>query len=266
MLEAGELAVNAQRSITLHYKDGHQALTDTDLAISKLAYVRLASWLNQPGHILLDEESIDQVGTPEDVFAATEYQWALDPIDGTAGYAAGRKLWGVSLGLLHKGVPVAGGIYLPAIGEMLLADDEKAWRIEYPDTDKEHTTALQCKHMTVNSQIFVESYFGNGIEWGQDWSGNKIWMNTPESAIQGFFSAITGQAAGAVMVKGFAVWDVAASAAIALRAGFQIKGLEDDRLLTAYQSSDFKPNWKQKYNWLISHTANFDHIKNALQS
>jgi fructose-1,6-bisphosphatase/inositol monophosphatase family enzyme len=125
LLDAGNLAVKKQKSAKVSYKDGNQALTETDIAISKMSRDTFAAWFKDPAHVLIDEESTDQIGTPAETFAHSTYQWALDPIDGTAGYALGRRLWGISLGILEKGVPLAGGIYLPALNEMLLADERQ---------------------------------------------------------------------------------------------------------------------------------------------
>ena len=44
--------------------------------------------------------------------------WAVDPIDGTANFLSGLPLWTISLGLIDRGQPVAGGILAPALGLM----------------------------------------------------------------------------------------------------------------------------------------------------
>jgi myo-inositol-1(or 4)-monophosphatase len=46
---------------------------------------------------------------------------AVDPIDGTSAYVAGLPTWSVSIGLLLKGKPVAGVVYLPAFDDLYLA-------------------------------------------------------------------------------------------------------------------------------------------------
>lgn len=265
LAEAGALAVRAQKGVRTTYKDGNQALTETDLAISRLTQARLAPWLSQPGHVLLDEESIDQAGTPDKVFAETEYQWVLDPIDGTAGYALGRKLYGISLGLLHRGVPLLGGIYLPAQKELLLADTTRAWRVENAFTADAVESPLQCEAMPVHNQIFVESYFGHLHPWNsQGPSSQHIWLNTPESAVQGLFTALTGQAAASTMVRMFSIWDVAAALAMAKRASFAVKSMTDGRLWERLTAADFQPNWKLADTWLLSAEQNYTVVRDAL--
>lgn len=261
LLEAGAFALSIQKGVKSLDKAGGDALTEADLGVSKMAQQILAPWLSQPGHVLIDEESITK--TPTEVFASSEYQWVLDPIDGTAGYALGRYMWAISLGLLHNGKSVVGGFYLPRIGELLLADTQGAWRINPTTQEKIRLTATP---KTINSQMFVESYFGDDLKWGRDFTGKQIWMNTPESAVQGFFSALTGQAAAATVVTGYSLWDAAAASAIAEKAGFSILSMDDAQPFQAFTVDALKPNWKLASNWLISHPDNYEAIAKALKN
>ncbi len=42
----------------------------------------------------------------------------IDPVDGTSNFAAGLPHYGVMIGLLDGATPIAGGIALPAFGEI----------------------------------------------------------------------------------------------------------------------------------------------------
>jgi myo-inositol-1(or 4)-monophosphatase len=39
----------------------------------------------------------------------------VDPIDGTTNFTRGIPIWGISLGLLYRGTPVFGFVYLPCL-------------------------------------------------------------------------------------------------------------------------------------------------------
>lgn len=67
-----------------------------------------------PDHAILAEESGHHPRTGE-------YQWVVDPIDGTTNFAHGIPLFAISLGLLHGNVPVAGIIYDPLHQELFAA-------------------------------------------------------------------------------------------------------------------------------------------------
>jgi myo-inositol-1(or 4)-monophosphatase len=68
-----------------------------------------------PGHGIMGEE----FGRENE---GAEYVWILDPIDGTKSFVAGVPLFGVLIGLLYQGRPIAGCIYQPILEEMCLGD------------------------------------------------------------------------------------------------------------------------------------------------
>ena len=63
-----------------------------------------------PDHGVLSEEA-------EHLFPATDWCWVVDPIDGTTNFTRGVPLWGVSLGLLYRGTPVFGHVYIPPVNQ-----------------------------------------------------------------------------------------------------------------------------------------------------
>jgi len=61
--------------------------------------------------------------------AAAENTWIVDPLDGTTNFAHGMNIFAVSIGFVHRGVPMAGGIFAPALGDYYFAArGEGAWR------------------------------------------------------------------------------------------------------------------------------------------
>ena len=65
-----------------------------------------------PDHGVLGEE-----GTGEDDSRAPDFVWAIDPLDGTNNFVGGLPIFSSSIGVLHRGVPVAGAVYVPWPGE-----------------------------------------------------------------------------------------------------------------------------------------------------
>ena len=61
-----------------------------------------------PTHGVLTEET-------EHILPDRDWCWVVDPIDGTTNLTRGVPLWGISLGLLYRGTPVFGYIYLPQL-------------------------------------------------------------------------------------------------------------------------------------------------------
>lgn len=92
--------------------DNNQVLTETDLAIGACIVKKIEEIF--PNHNIIDEEAgvIDK---------KSEYTWVVDPIDGTSNFANGLPTYGCMMGLLEKDTPIAGGIILPAFGELYVA-------------------------------------------------------------------------------------------------------------------------------------------------
>jgi myo-inositol-1(or 4)-monophosphatase len=71
-------------------------------------FIRSAIHKAFPTHGVISEET-------EHVFPGTDWCWIIDPLDGTTNFTRGLPLWGISLGLLYKGVPVFGYVEFPPI-------------------------------------------------------------------------------------------------------------------------------------------------------
>ncbi len=66
-----------------------------------------------PDHAILAEESGNQAGN--------DYQWIIDPLDGTTNFLHGFPQFAVSIGLLHKGRIEVGVVYDPLRQELFCA-------------------------------------------------------------------------------------------------------------------------------------------------
>ncbi|MDA0988443.1 MAG: hypothetical protein O2783_04810 [Chloroflexi bacterium] len=86
-------------------KESTDPVTEADLRVEE--YLREEISREFPDHGIVGEESTE-AGTDD-----ADFMWALDPLDGTANFAAGVPLYAVSIGLLYKGVPIAGSLFLP---------------------------------------------------------------------------------------------------------------------------------------------------------
>jgi histidinol phosphatase-like enzyme (inositol monophosphatase family) len=55
-----------------------------------------------------------------------EYEWIIDPIDGTRGFICGLPTWGTLVGLMRHGNPVYGMMNQPHVGERFIGDGKIA--------------------------------------------------------------------------------------------------------------------------------------------
>ena len=89
-------------------KQDRTPVTAADRAIERALRERIAAVF--PAHgVFGEEEGPDR---PD-----AEFLWVLDPIDGTKAFASGNPLFGTLVGLMHRGVPVAGVLDAAALGE-----------------------------------------------------------------------------------------------------------------------------------------------------
>jgi myo-inositol-1(or 4)-monophosphatase len=93
--------------------DNNQVLTQTDIEIGKFLIEKISA--AYPSHNIIDEEA----GV---IKKESEYTWVIDPVDGTSNFAQGIPHYGIIIGLLEHGNPVAGGIALPAFNEIIVAE------------------------------------------------------------------------------------------------------------------------------------------------
>lgn len=56
---------------------------------------------------------------------AAEYQWVLDPIDGTKSFVSGTFLFGTLIGLMKDGQPIVGTINHPVTSHMLIGNGKE---------------------------------------------------------------------------------------------------------------------------------------------
>lgn len=110
--------------IRRHWREGFGAVarkadrsvvTATDREVEQLLRAQIME--AYPAHGILGEEfgSVNE---------DADYQWVLDPIDGTISYIHHVPLFVTLIGLLYQGKPVAGAIHQPILGELALGTPE----------------------------------------------------------------------------------------------------------------------------------------------
>jgi myo-inositol-1(or 4)-monophosphatase len=97
--------------IAAEYKAGHDPVTEADHALDAV----LRKNLLREGEGWLSEESADDRSR-----LSHSLVWVVDPLDGTREFVAGIPEFCVSIALVDRGRPVAGGICNPATGEVFL--------------------------------------------------------------------------------------------------------------------------------------------------
>ncbi len=89
---------------------------------------------NFPNHGIIGEEFGEE--NP-----GAEFQWIIDPIDGTKSFVAGFFDFGTIIGLLYQNKPILGLVHQPVLNEMIIGDNR--------------VTKLNGKPISVNQDIEI---------------------------------------------------------------------------------------------------------------
>jgi len=96
-------------SVVADEKPDGSTVTRIDCEASEFVVATLKQFTPEFG--IISEEAV------EPYLAQADWQWVIDPLDGTAAYARGLPVWGLGIGLLYKGEPQEGYLRFPVLGE-----------------------------------------------------------------------------------------------------------------------------------------------------
>jgi len=117
-MEAGKIILQYfDGAFRIDHKDGiNNLVTEVD----KLSEDKIIEIIRNtfPGHSIISEE----VG---EMMKRSDYQWIIDPIDGTVNFAHGIPICCVSIGVLHCDELILGAVYNPMMNELFFAEKGK---------------------------------------------------------------------------------------------------------------------------------------------
>jgi len=118
VIEAGRLALSRREVLNSQTKPDNTLVTSVDRQIENFLTERIGHYY--PEHDILAEEGKNPTRN-------SEFLWVIDPIDGTRAYASGLPVWGISIGMFHRGEPWAGVFFMPVTGEMYWGTEKAAY-------------------------------------------------------------------------------------------------------------------------------------------
>lgn len=163
-----------------------------------------------PAHAILAEESGSH--------GKDDFQWIVDPLDGTTNYLHGFPQFAVSIALMHRGRPESAVVYDPVRDEMFTADrgagallNDRRLRV----TDQKHLKgALLGTGIPFRDQRYMDAYLGMLKSLTRETAG----IRRPGSAALDFAYVASGRLDG-FWELGLSVWDFAAGALLVQEAG-----------------------------------------------
>lgn len=117
-IESGKIIRSYFRNeISIEFKADSSPVTIADKKAEEI--MREMIMKNYPEHGIIGEEfGIHNPGA--------EYQWVLDPIDGTKSFVCGTVTFGTLIALTKNGEPILGSFNQPILSEFLLGDNSTA--------------------------------------------------------------------------------------------------------------------------------------------
>jgi len=167
-----------------------------------------------PRHAILAEESGTGAGAPGDA----EYQWIIDPLDGTTNFLHGVPQYAVSIALLHRGQLSQAVIYDPARNDLYTASrgrgaflNERRIRVSHRDRLR---GSLIGTGFPYRDFTHLDAYLGMFRDLVQKTAG----LRRPGSAALDLAWVAAGRMDGFFEI-GLSPWDIAAGCLLILEAG-----------------------------------------------
>jgi fructose-1,6-bisphosphatase/inositol monophosphatase family enzyme len=263
--EAGGIALDLMGKSDPALKKDLSIITLADKTISKLARLKLSDFLQNPQHILIDEEDpgiseyLDQKRLDQ-----TSFIWALDPIDGTRLYANHMPLFGISIGLIKDLKPWLGVVYFPMLKELFYGDGTQAYFVQDafgPQETKIRIVPLD-EEISPRSLFFCNDTFFDKFYWND--RDFHIMINA--CAVVNLCWPTIGRGIGCFLRCH--LWDFAGSWPIIRQAGMDLRRVSDGKILDRVDADLFnrEPVWHMKEYYLISSERNYHQILSKISN
>ncbi len=203
-----------RHGLTIDTKSDQSPVTVADREAEQLVRKLLSERF--PNDTLQGEEYDEQRGS-------SPYRWVVDPIDGTKSFVCGVPLYSTLLALELEQQPLAGAIFIPALGEMVVAAiGEGCWYrgSVHGDWSRASVSAKTqlAEAVFVTSQ--VDSFDGRGAGEAYKKLERAAWLTRSWGDGYGYLMVATGRAD--IMVDPVCnAWDVAAIQPVVVEAGGQ---------------------------------------------
>ena len=202
-----------------------------------------------PEHGILGEEGLKVEGNAPDTV------WVIDPLDGTRNFIHGLPLFACAIGVLFKGKPVVGAIFIPwpmaTPGIVLHSSVGNGFRI-----DNELITGKEPSKFDANGLITLPGSFSNSFRFEGNFSGKSGELRMGGSIAYEMALVAMGITQYAVISSAY-LWDIAAGVCIIRESGGQaVIGTSTSGLSAALNKPEL---WKELEGlvtpWVSSETT-----------
>ncbi len=236
-------------------------VTQADIYISDIFKKTIRKHFSHLNYMIIDEEKISEY--KNNIFKTinnTEYQFVIDPIDGTLQYANNHPLYGISIGVYKNSKPFLGILYLPELNEMAYFDGQKAYRVQNCFKKNEIKTELKPKKRSDSVIIFGHSWLWN---FKPDFTTEKILLVDYYSAVSQSFYPLIGK--GKACCMHLKLWDIAGTMPIANYLGMKIYEYGSDKVYDHISSEYFNDDMSTKKHCVMCYPSEYEEICSLLE-
>jgi myo-inositol-1(or 4)-monophosphatase len=220
--EAGQVALRMQPGVVTDVKNDGSLVTAADVQVERFVANELGRRFPMVPIVGEETGGIDKAG---------DVAFFVDPIDGTASYARGGTDWCVSVGLVSKGISVAGVVVAPAWGVTWYgAQGMGAYRLN--ERIRRPPTVLNRHSLVAMATAAVRHYGPPPEHYGHLRCLGGIALHVVLCADGRIDAAVNSN---------WSVWDIAGAAAVLLEAGGKLvtaEGQDARNLLTCSGEAD----------------------------
>jgi fructose-1,6-bisphosphatase/inositol monophosphatase family enzyme len=231
-------------------------VTSADIHISDLFAETIKHHFSHLNYIIIDEETIAKAS--DNIFEQinnTEYQFVIDPIDGTLQYAFNHALYGITIGVYKKAEPLLGIIYLPKINELIYYDGKKAYWVQNAFLKTEHKAELLPQSRSSSPIIFGHQWLWNLAD---NFSiSNAIFLDYYSAVSQSFYPLIGKAKAYAMKVN---LWDIAGTIPIADYLGLKIYEYGSTKCCNTISAEHFNTKMGMKEPHILCHQEDYAEV------
>ena len=222
-------------TLDVQYKDEDKSDPVTNADTESQDYLKRTIVEHFPDHAILGEEDQDQ-----DDSLAQDFIWALDPLDGTKNFLNGLPVYACSVGVMHRGEPVAGAVFLPwpnSDGGVVL----HARRGGGAFAGDEPISVMQSDGPEGRSLVALPGYFGGMWRFGKPMRGKVGDLRVTGSSAYELAMIARGVLQYSVTTAPY-LWDVAGGAMLVMEAGgLVMRGQRTGGLRALVSSTDWEP-------------------------
>ena len=257
--KAGNEIKKSQKNIEkICNKDSSLAsvVTKTDIFISDLFTKTIEKNFSHLNYMIIDEEKISQY--KNNIFEAvknSEYQFVIDPIDGTIQFANQHPLYGISIGVYKNAQPYMGIIYLPEINQLIYCDGQKVYKLLNAFKKNQIKEELSAKKQADVPIIFAHNW---AWEVTENFSFDKGLLFNYFSAVSQSYYALTGQAKAYCMH--LRLWDIAGTLPIAYCLGLKVFEYGTENVYNEISDKYFTPDLHTKKHCVLCYPADYENI------